>query len=111
MDLRAAHSVRVTRLVHGVPVGGELDYLDEGTLSAVFSARRKIWPCPQCAADEKNRVAHRCPWRTSKGAPTISAAVTRRLSAGNVYGGTPLNIRLRIGGFQVHNTSPHGVME
>jgi recombination protein RecR len=32
--------VRVTRLAHGVPVGGELDYLDEGTLSAAFKARR-----------------------------------------------------------------------
>ena len=32
--------VKVTRLAHGVPVGGELDYLDEGTLSAAFKARR-----------------------------------------------------------------------
>jgi recombination protein RecR len=31
---------KVTRLAHGVPVGGELDYLDEGTLSAAFRARR-----------------------------------------------------------------------
>ena len=31
--------VRVTRLAHGVPVGGELDYLDEGTLSAALRAR------------------------------------------------------------------------
>ena len=30
---------RVTRLAHGVPVGGELDYLDEGTLSAALRAR------------------------------------------------------------------------
>jgi recombination protein RecR len=31
--------LRVTRLAHGVPVGGELDYLDEGTLSAAIRSR------------------------------------------------------------------------
>jgi recombination protein RecR len=31
--------VKVTRLAHGVPVGGELDYLDEGTLSAAIRSR------------------------------------------------------------------------
>ncbi len=31
--------VRVSRLAHGVPVGGELDYLDEGTLSAALRSR------------------------------------------------------------------------
>ncbi len=31
--------LRVTRLAHGVPVGGELDYLDEGTLSAAIRQR------------------------------------------------------------------------
>ncbi len=30
---------KVTRLAHGVPVGGELDYLDEGTLSAALRSR------------------------------------------------------------------------
>ena len=35
-------NVKVTRLAHGVPVGGELDYLDEGTLSAAFKARREL---------------------------------------------------------------------
>jgi recombination protein RecR len=34
--------VRVTRLAHGVPVGGELDYLDEGTLSQALRARTVI---------------------------------------------------------------------
>ncbi|PHZ86644.1 recombination mediator RecR [Paremcibacter congregatus] len=33
-------SVTVTRLAHGVPVGGELDYLDDGTLTAAMSSRR-----------------------------------------------------------------------
>jgi recombination protein RecR len=35
-------NVKVTRLAHGVPVGGELDYLDEGTLNAAFKARRSL---------------------------------------------------------------------
>jgi recombination protein RecR len=34
--------VRVSRLAHGVPLGGELDYLDEGTLSAALSARQSL---------------------------------------------------------------------
>jgi recombination protein RecR len=42
MDTLAASGVKVTRLAHGVPVGGELDYLDEGTLSAAFKARRSL---------------------------------------------------------------------
>ncbi len=31
--------IKITRLAHGVPVGGELDYLDEGTLTQALSAR------------------------------------------------------------------------
>jgi recombination protein RecR len=42
MDILAGSQVKVTRLAHGVPVGGELDYLDEGTLSAAFRARREM---------------------------------------------------------------------
>ena len=42
MDVLAGSKVKVTRLAHGVPVGGELDYLDEGTLSAAFRARREM---------------------------------------------------------------------
>jgi recombination protein RecR len=34
--------VAVTRLAHGVPVGGELDYLDDGTLTAALRARRAL---------------------------------------------------------------------
>ena len=34
--------IRVTRLAHGVPVGGELDYLDEGTLAAALRARTAL---------------------------------------------------------------------
>ncbi|KQT85341.1 recombination mediator RecR [Aurantimonas sp. Leaf443] len=39
MDQLAGFDLKVTRLAHGVPVGGELDYLDEGTLSAAMRAR------------------------------------------------------------------------
>ena len=39
MDRLAGLNVKVTRLAHGVPVGGELDYLDEGTLSAAMRQR------------------------------------------------------------------------
>ena len=38
-DLLQDANVKVTRLAHGVPVGGELDYLDEGTLSAAIRQR------------------------------------------------------------------------
>ena len=41
-DRLAGLGVRVTRLAHGVPVGGELDYLDEGTLSQALKARTEI---------------------------------------------------------------------
>ena len=38
-DLLHGANVKVTRLAHGVPVGGELDYLDEGTLAAAIKQR------------------------------------------------------------------------
>jgi recombination protein RecR len=41
-DLLAPHAVKVTRLAHGVPVGGELDYLDEGTLAAALRQRTSL---------------------------------------------------------------------
>ena len=41
-DLLHNAEVKVTRLAHGVPVGGELDYLDEGTLSAAIRQRTLI---------------------------------------------------------------------
>ena len=34
--------VRLTQLAHGLPVGGELDYLDEGTLAQAMRARRPV---------------------------------------------------------------------
>lgn len=41
-DRLSGLTVRVTTLAHGVPVGGELDYLDEGTLAQALRARRPI---------------------------------------------------------------------
>jgi recombination protein RecR len=41
-DRLAGAGVTVSRLAHGVPVGGELDYLDEGTLSAALAQRRPL---------------------------------------------------------------------
>jgi len=41
-DRLAGCGVTVSRLAHGVPVGGELDYLDDGTLSAALKARRAM---------------------------------------------------------------------
>ncbi|MCS0502975.1 recombination mediator RecR [Ancylobacter mangrovi] len=41
-DLLRESGVKVTRLAHGVPVGGELDYLDEGTLAAAIRARTSL---------------------------------------------------------------------
>ncbi len=41
-DLIERFHVKVTKLAHGVPVGGELDYLDEGTLSAAIRQRTAV---------------------------------------------------------------------
>lgn len=41
-DLVHSAGVKVTRLAHGVPVGGELDYLDEGTLAAAIRQRTPV---------------------------------------------------------------------
>jgi len=38
-DQIGGSNVKVTRLAHGVPVGGELDYLDDGTLAAAMKSR------------------------------------------------------------------------
>ena len=38
----AERGVATTRLAHGMPVGGELDYLDDGTLSAALKSRRAM---------------------------------------------------------------------
>jgi recombination protein RecR len=40
VDRLASSDVVITKLAHGVPIGGELDYLDDGTLGAALQARR-----------------------------------------------------------------------
>ncbi len=42
MDRLAGSNAQVSRLAHGVPMGGELDYLDEGTLAAAIKSRRPL---------------------------------------------------------------------
>lgn len=39
MDHLNPHGVKISKLAHGVPVGGELDYLDDGTIKAAIKAR------------------------------------------------------------------------
>ncbi|KZD12578.1 recombination mediator RecR [Oceanibaculum pacificum] len=41
-DRLAGANVAISRLAHGVPVGGELDYLDDGTLTTALKARRPV---------------------------------------------------------------------
>ena len=41
-DRLADCEVSISALAHGIPVGGELDYLDDGTLSAALKARRQV---------------------------------------------------------------------
>ena len=41
-DKLAGTKAEVTELAHGVPIGGELDYLDDGTLSAALRDRRPV---------------------------------------------------------------------
>jgi len=42
IDRLSGSAAAITRLAHGVPVGGELDYLDDGTLTAALKARRPL---------------------------------------------------------------------
>lgn len=41
-ELLRARGIRATRIAHGVPVGGELEYIDRGTLARALSGRREI---------------------------------------------------------------------
>jgi recombination protein RecR len=41
-DLAQRHGIRATRIAHGVPMGGELEYIDSGTLSHAFAGRRDV---------------------------------------------------------------------
>jgi len=35
-------NINITRLAHGLPVGGELDFLDDGTIAQALKARNKL---------------------------------------------------------------------
>ena len=41
-DVATRHSVKASRIAHGVPLGGELEYVDGGTLSHAFYGRRIV---------------------------------------------------------------------
>ena len=41
-EMARAHGIRATRIAHGVPMGGELEYIDSSTLSHAFSGRLEI---------------------------------------------------------------------
>ena len=41
-DRVAGRDIKISRLAQGVPIGGELDYLDDGTLTAALKARRAL---------------------------------------------------------------------
>jgi recombination protein RecR len=43
-ELARARGLRVTRIAHGVPLGGELEYVDSHTLAHAFSGRRELTP-------------------------------------------------------------------
>ncbi len=41
-ELARARNIKVSRLAHGIPLGGELEYVDSGTLSHAFSGRESL---------------------------------------------------------------------
>ncbi|HFQ91260.1 MAG TPA: recombination protein RecR [Chromatiales bacterium] len=41
-EMARRHDIRVSRIAHGVPVGGELEYLDASTLAYAFEGRRQL---------------------------------------------------------------------
>lgn len=41
-DMAARHQVLTTRIAHGVPLGGELEYIDSGTLAHAFNGRQRF---------------------------------------------------------------------
>ena len=41
-EMAAEHNVEASRIAHGVPLGGELEYIDAGTLAHAFSGRQRV---------------------------------------------------------------------
>ena len=89
--------IRLTQLAHGLPVGGELDYLDEGTLAQALRARRPSNRPPRAPADRLNgaplraadarRISRACPCfpssrcRIRASAPVLAGRDGRRRAA------------------------------
>ena len=41
-EILSRFNINITRLAHGLPVGGELDFLDDGTIAQALKARNKL---------------------------------------------------------------------
>ena len=41
-EILSKFNINITRLAHGLPVGGELDFLDDGTIAQALKARNKL---------------------------------------------------------------------
>ncbi len=41
-ELAKKHNIAASRIAHGVPMGGELEFIDSGTLSHAFNGRREM---------------------------------------------------------------------
>jgi recombination protein RecR len=41
-EIAAKFNIRATRIAHGIPMGGELEFIDSGTLSHAFNGRREF---------------------------------------------------------------------
>lgn len=52
VQLAGKHGVRASRLAHGVPLGGELEYIDRGTLAHAFGSRQSVARPPTAGASE-----------------------------------------------------------
>ena len=78
-DLLHDANVKVTRLAHGVPVGGELDYLDEGTLVGGDPAADVVLRHVRCLAPS----ASKCPRAAARPAAPGSGSRPARRSTKN----------------------------
>ena len=41
-EIANKHGIRATRIAHGIPMGGELEFIDSGTLAHAFTGRREL---------------------------------------------------------------------
>ena len=82
-DLLHDANVKVTRLAHGVPVGGELDYLDEGTLSAAIQQRHAVLIGQPVIVVGSAPAASKCPRRCSQASSSRLGSRRARRSTKN----------------------------